>query len=76
MISYIVFPPCVYERDGENQGAGWVVVVGGEVRCVEGLLPKKPTKTHYCNWKLKSHLFSPLVLTVMTRGERGAGGLF
>lgn len=43
MISYIVFPPCVNERDGESQGAGWVVV-GGKVRCAEGLLPKPPTK--------------------------------
>lgn len=24
-------------------------------------------KNHYCNWKLKSHLFSPLVLTVSTK---------
>lgn len=24
-------------------------------------------KKHYCNWKLKSHLFSPLVLTVTTK---------
>lgn len=46
MINYIVFPltpPCVNERDGESQGAGWVVV-GGKVRCAEGLLPKNPTK--------------------------------
>lgn len=46
MISYIVFPPCVYERDGESQGARWVVVVGEEVRCAEGLLPKPPHIKH------------------------------
>lgn len=34
------------------------------VRCVVG---GPVTKSHYCNWKLKSHLFSPLVLTVTTK---------
>lgn len=37
------------------------------VRCVVG---GPVTKSHYCNWKLKSHLFSPLVLTV--RPKTGA----
>lgn len=34
------------------------------MRCVVG---GPVTKSHYCNWKLKSHLFPPLVLTVTSK---------
>ena len=42
----------------------WASEAGVGVRCV---VAGPVTKSHYCNWKLKSHLFSPPVLTVSTK---------
>lgn len=55
------------ERHWEERGSAHVClcVCGGvRVRCVLG---GPVIRSHYCNWKLKSHLFSPLVLTVSTK---------
>lgn len=52
MIRCIVFLQNVCVRERES------------VRCIVG---GTVTKSHYCNWKLKSHLFFPLVFTVSTK---------
>lgn len=49
---------CLCVCVGEGEVGGW------RLRCVVG---GPVIKSHYCNWKLKSHLFSPLVLTVTTK---------